>query len=162
EDDKLNAKPAFWRRLAAASHALLVVRSCGVTEIDHKDLIKWSLRQFGRAYFLSVLCDFKTDPQWRPEWIDPRFLLADVCGRAMGACLRIPKDKAPASWTERIDKLRSWINEKHYEPLMHFPAVMEGARRPALPAVLEMQDIGELYAVFMREPSVAHLLSMTP
>ena len=162
EDDKLNAKPAFWRRLAAASHALLVVRSCGVTDIDHKDLIEWSIRQSGPAYLLSVLCDFKTDPQWRPEWIDPRYLLADVCGRAIGACLRIPKDKAPASWSERIDKLRSWINKKHYEPLMHFPAVMEGARRPALPAVSEMQDIGELYAVLMREPSVDHLLRLTP
>jgi hypothetical protein len=161
EDDKLNAKPAFWRRLAAASHALLVVRACGVTEIDHKDLIEWSMRQSGQAYFLSVLCDFKTDPQWRPEWIAPRFLVADVCGRAIGACLRIPSGKAPASWTERIDKLRSWISEKHYDGLMHFPAIMEGARRPTLPVVSEMQDIGDFYEALIREPSVDHLLRMT-
>ena len=162
QDDKVNAKPAFWRRLAAASHASLVVRSCRGTEIDHKDLIEWSMRQSGHAYFLSVLCDFTTDPQWRPEWIDPSFLLADVCGRAIGAWLKIPKKKVPASWTERIDKLRNWINERHYEILMPFPAVMEGARRPDLPTVSEMQDIGELYEVLMKEPSVDHLLRMTP
>jgi hypothetical protein len=162
EDDKLNAKPAFWRRLAAASHALLVVRSCGVTEIDHEELIEWSMRQSGQPYFLSVLCDFKTDPQWRPEWIDPRFLLADVCGRAIGVCTKIPKEKVPSLWTERIDKLRTWISEKHYELLMHFPAVTEGARRPALPVLSEMQHIGRLYEVLMREPSVDHLLRMTP
>jgi hypothetical protein len=162
EDDKLNTKPAFWRRLAAASHALLVVRACGITEIDHKKLIDWSLRQSGQAYFLSVLCDFKTDPQWRPEWIDPRFLLADVCGRAIVAYNKIAKDTAPESWTERIERLRAWIGEKHYGLLTTYPAVMEGARRTALPVVSEMQEIGALYETLMREPSIDHLLRMTP
>jgi hypothetical protein len=160
--DKVNAKPAFWRRLAAASHASLVVRSCKGTEIDHKDLIEWSMRQSGHAYFLSVFSDFTTDPQWRPEWIDPSFLLADVCGRAIGAWFKIPNDKAPRSWTERIDKLRNWIHEKHYEILMPLPAVMEGARRPDLPTVSELQNTGELYEVLMREPSIEHLLRTTP
>ncbi|MBI2753579.1 MAG: hypothetical protein HYX46_08730 [Betaproteobacteria bacterium] len=162
EDDKLNAKPAFWRRLAAASHALLVVRACGVTEIDHKELIQWAMRQSGKAFFLSVFSDFKTDPQWRPEWIDPHFLLADVCGRAIGAYTRIPKDKTPASWTERIEQLRAWIGDRQYELLTHLPAVMEGARRTMLPVISEMQDIGELYAVLMREPSLDNMLRMTP
>jgi hypothetical protein len=160
--DKVNAKPAFWRRLAAASHASLVVRSFKGAEIDHKDLIEWSMRQSGHAYFLSVFCDFTTDPQWRPEWIDPSFLLADVCGRAIGAWLRILNDKAPTSWRERIDKLRSWINEKQYEILMPFPAVMEGARRPNLPTVPELQKTGTLYEVLMKEPSIEHLLRITP
>jgi hypothetical protein len=160
--DKVKAKPAFWRRLAAASHASLVVRSCKGTEIDHKGLIEWAMRQSGHAYFLSVFCDFTTDPQWRPEWIDPSFLLADVCGRAIGAWLRIPNGKAPTSWTERIDRLRNWINEKHYEILMPFPAVMEGARRPNLPTVSELQNTGELYEVLMKEPSIERLLRTTP
>jgi hypothetical protein len=162
EDDKLSTLPAFWRRLSAASHALLVVRSCGVTQIDHQDLMKWSMQQSGQAYFLSVLCDFRTDPQWRPEWIDPRFLLADACGRAVIACAKLPKEKVPASWTKRIDKLRVWITENHCELLTHFPAVMEGARRPASPPIAEMGDIGELYAVLMIDPSVDNLLRMAP
>jgi hypothetical protein len=88
--------------------------------------------------------------------------LADVCGRAIGAWLRIPNDKAPTSWTERIDKLRNWINEKQYQILMPFPAIMEGARRPNLPAVSELQNNGELYEVLMKEPSIEHLLRTTP
>jgi hypothetical protein len=162
KDERLNTKPVFWRRLAAASHALLVVRSCGVTEIEPLELIKWSMRQSGDAYILSVLCDFRTDPQWRPEWIDPNILVADVCGRAGSAWSRIPKDKVPASWTERIDKLSSWINEKRYYFSMQYPAVMQGARRP-VPLLSEIPaDIAELYAELMKEPSVDHLLRMTP
>ena len=111
EDDKLNTKPAFWRRLAAASHALLVVRSCGVTEIDYKDLIEWSMRQSGQAYFLSVLCDFKTDPRWRPEWTDPKFLLADVCGRAIGACFRIPERESPCV-LDRADRQATNVDQR--------------------------------------------------
>jgi len=162
EDDMLNPRPAFWRHLAAASHALLVVRSCGVTEIDCESLIEWAMGQSGHAYFLSVFCDFKTDPQWRPEWIDPRFLVADACGRGIGAYLRISENKAPPSWTERINKLRTWINEKHYGVLMHFPAVLEGARRSTLPTVSEMQGVGELYEAFMREPTIDSLIELTP
>lgn len=162
KDEQLNGKPAFWRRLAAASHALLVVRSCGVTETEPLELIKWSMRQSGHAYVSSVLCDFTTDPQWRPEWIDPNMLVADVCGRAGGAWSRIPKDKVPASWTERIDKLSSWINEKRYYFSMQYPAVMQGARRPVPLLSAVPADIYELYAELMKEPSLDHLLRMTP
>jgi hypothetical protein len=162
EDDELNTRPAFWRRLAAASHALLVVRSCGVTEIDHNGLIEWAPDQSGRAYFLSLMCDFRTDPQWRPEWIDPKFLLADVCGRAVGAFLRIPVDKAPPSWKSRIDKLRSWIGENHYDLLMTFPAVMEGARRTAFPRIGDMKELADAYRQIIDIPTVEHLLMLTP
>ncbi|WP_155888549.1 hypothetical protein [Inquilinus limosus] len=160
KDEKVNARPAFWRRLAAASHALLLVRTFGVSKIDHKSLIQWSLQEAGQSYFLSVFCDFRTDPQWRPEWIDPRILLADVCGRAIGVFARIPKEQIPPAWAERIDKLRAWVSEEHYQLLTVLPAIMEGARRPHLPIVSEMQDIGELYEELMQEPTVDHLLSM--
>ncbi|MGK9235954.1 hypothetical protein KXS07_29570 [Inquilinus limosus] len=160
KDEKVNAKPAFWRRLAAAGHALLLVRTFGVSKIDHKGLMEWSLQEAGQTYFLSVFCDFKTDPQWRPEWIDPRLSLADVCGRAIGAFVRIPKEKVPPTWTDRIDKLRAWVSEEHYQLMTVLPAIMEGARRPHLPIVSEMQDIGRLYEELMQEPTVDHLLRM--
>lgn len=162
KNDKLNARPAFWRRLAAASHAQLVVRACGVTSIDPMELIEWSLQQYGQAYFLSVLCDFRTDPRWRSEWVEPHFLLADVCGRAFVACSKIPDEKIPASWSESIARLRKWIEEKNYELLTMFPAVMEGERRSILPTVREMQDVAKLYDAFIREPSVDQLLTITP
>jgi hypothetical protein len=162
QDEKLKTKPAFWRRLAAASHALLVVRACGVAEIEPMELIRWSMRQSGHPYTFSVLCDFKSDPQWRPEWIDPNILVADVCGRVGGAWSRIPKAKVPASWTERIDKLSNWINEKRYYFLMQYPAVMQGARRPLPPLSQIPADIADLYAELMKEPSLDHLLRMRP
>jgi hypothetical protein len=89
-------------------------------------------------------------------------LVADVCGRAGSAWSRIPKDKVPASWTERVDKLSSWINKKRYYLSMQYPAVMQGARRPT-PLLSEIPaDIAELYAELMKEPSLDYLLRMTP
>ena len=151
EHETLKGEPAYWRRLSAASHALLVVRSCGVTEIDHNDLLKWAIGQSGESYFLSILSDFKTDPQWRPEWVDPRFLVADVSGRAIGAFDKIPQDKAPESWKPRIDGVRAWLSENHCELLARLPAVMEGARRQKRPVLAELGFLIEPYERLIKE-----------
>ena len=71
--EMLQRRPVFWRRLAAAAHASLVVRVCGGNGIDPKGMISWATRLFGDAYFLAVVSDFSVEPQWRPEWICLRF-----------------------------------------------------------------------------------------
>ncbi|HEX5865132.1 MAG TPA: hypothetical protein VF014_12905, partial [Casimicrobiaceae bacterium] len=43
EHEKLRSRPVFWRRLAAASHASLIVRTCGVTPIKQDELVSWAL-----------------------------------------------------------------------------------------------------------------------
>jgi hypothetical protein len=118
--------------------------------------------QSGQEYFLSLLSDFATDPQWRPEWIDPKFLVADVCGRAISSFLKISEDKAPASWRSRIDTLRSSIHENHQDLLALFPAVMEGARRTNKPVLSEMGGLIEPYQKLISEPSIGNLLILTP
>jgi hypothetical protein len=85
EHEKLRSRPVFWRRLAAASHASLIVRTCGVTPIKQDELVSWALRLSGTAYFASVLADMHAEPRWRPEWLFPNFLIADCFGRARNA-----------------------------------------------------------------------------
>jgi hypothetical protein len=162
EDESVNREPAYWRRLAAASHALLVVRSCGVTEIDHKELLKWAIAQSGQTYFLSLLSDFSTDPQWRPEWVEARFLVADVCGRALNVAARMPSESVPQGWKTRIEAVRAWVEDNDYQFLASFPAVMEGARRLNKPALEQMQTPIPPYERLINEPTVDHLLLLTP
>ena len=107
--EMLQRRPVFWRRLAAAAHASLVVRVCGGNGIDPKGMISWATRLFGDAYFLAVVSDFSVEPQWRPEWILPKILVADLFGRAVGAWRQLPQETSPPSWKERVEKAYAWI-----------------------------------------------------
>jgi hypothetical protein len=158
EDEKTRTLPAYWRRLAAASHASLVVRSIGVTEIKHEELFAWAMAQSGMEYFVSLLSDFDTDPQWRPEWIDPRYLLADVCGRAIGAAMKVPGDLLPESWKSPIDALNNWLRDQHLLHLTWYPALMEGTRRPKTPVLNEMGDVADVYRELINAPTLDKLL----
>src|SRR5882724_6335095 len=44
EHEVLRTRPVFWRRLAAAAHASLVVRTCGTAGINHEELLAWAFR----------------------------------------------------------------------------------------------------------------------
>jgi hypothetical protein len=96
-------RPVYWRRLAAAAHAALVVRVCGNGGIDPDEMISWAMRVCGETYFLSVVSDFAVEPQWRPEWIIPKILVADLFGRALAAWHGIPQDAA----TRRAGRLQA-------------------------------------------------------
>jgi hypothetical protein len=110
--ETLRRQPIYWRRLAAASHASLVVRICGTSGIKPDDIVAWAMRVAGQAYFMSVVSELSVEPQWRPEWIVPNVLLADVAGRAVGAAQRLAEKTAvPESWKIRLDAVQTWIKE---------------------------------------------------
>ena len=117
----LQRGPVFWRRLAAAAHASLVVRVCGGNGIDPEGMISWATRLFGDAYFLAVVSDFAVEPQWRPEWILPKILVADLFGRAVGAWRQLPQEAAPPSWKERIEKAYAWIVAEQIGAFAQYP-----------------------------------------
>jgi len=152
-------QPPFWRRLAAASHASLVVRACGVHHVDAKGLLLWGVRQRGAEYQLSILRDMRIEPRWRPEWADPGILVAHIFGRAYGALSRMPEERAPKSWRERVERGRAWIDEHKLGIFTMFPAVLEGAR-PATPPKLAALDptLASLLQRFMDDPTLDHLL----
>jgi hypothetical protein len=161
--DVLRRQPVYWRRLVAASHASLIVRTCGITDDDYDEVISWATRLRGEEYLLSVFCDMAIEPQWRPEWADSRFLTADVFGRAYGAFLALPEAVAPESWRTRLTTAKVWIETGDLNSLMSFPAVLEGARRARIPAISELgETIAEAYARLAHEPSIEMLLRLTP
>jgi hypothetical protein len=157
--DVTRRHPPFWRRLAAASHASLVVRACGVHDVDAKALLLWGVRQRGAEYQLSILRDMWTQPRWRPEWADPGILAADIFGRASTAVSRMPEGRFPKSWQERIERGRAWVDEHKLGIFTMFPAVLEGAR-PATAPTLGVLDptLASLLKQLIDDPILDHLL----
>ena len=163
--ETLQRQPVFWRRLAAAAHASLVVRVCGGNGIDPKGMISWATRLFGDAYFLAVMSDFAVEPQWRPEWILPKILVADLFGRAVGAWRQLPQETAPPSWKERIEKAYAWIVAEQIGAFAQYPSVLQGTRRPNRPTLAELQNLPQgvdAFRALASDPSVKTLLSISP
>ena len=156
-------KPAFWRRLTGAAHASLVVRASGHTEIDENKLVSWAMRVAGKPYFLSVFFDMHKEPRWRPDWINPDFLMADTIGRVKNAMSRLPETTAPPEWKASFDNALTWIEEKKIEPLQVFPAIGESAHFSEQPTLAELKgDLADTYSGFAEQSSLDYLVRLAP
>jgi hypothetical protein len=163
--ETLQHRPVFWRRLAAAAHASLVVRVCGGNGIDPKRMISWATRLFGDAYFLSVVSDFAVEPQWRPEWILPKILVADLFGRAVGAWRQLRQKTAPPSWKDRVEKAYAWIVAEQIGAFAQYPSVLQGTRRAQRPTLADFQNLpqgADAFRALANDPTVETLLSISP
>jgi len=163
--ETLQRRPVFWRRLAAAAHASLIVRVCGGNGIDPNGMISWAMRLFGDAYYLSVMSDFAVEPQWRPEWILPKILVADLFGRAVGAWRWSPQEAAPPSWKERVEKAYAWIVAEKIGTFAQYPSVLQGTRRVHPPTLAEFQSVpqgADALLALANDPTASTLLSISP
>lgn len=163
--EALQRRPVFWRRLAAAAHASLVVRAFRGIAIDPDEIITWAMRLCGDTYYLSILADFAIEPQWRPEWIFPKILVADLFGRAVGALRQLSQEAAPPSWKERLDKPYAWIVGEKIATFAHYPAVLQGTRRAHRPTLAEFQSVpqgADAFFALAKDPSANTLLSISP
>jgi hypothetical protein len=160
EHETLRKQPVFWRRLAAASHASLVTRVLGGSDDGESSLLTWAMRLSGKTYYLSVLNDAHSEPRWRPDWMSPNYLMADVYGRLQGSVQRLG-EAVPETWRKKLDDAQS-AALKDVPPLAQtFPSVLQGWVPPAeKPA--EDTDIGRMYAEFAREPTLENFLYFTP
>jgi hypothetical protein len=163
--ETLQRRPVFWRRLAAAAHASLVVRVCGGNGVDPKGMISWATRLFGDAYFLAVVSDFAVAPQWCPEWILPKILVADLFGRAVGAWRQLSQETSPPSWKERVEKAYAWIVAEQIGAFAQYPSVLQGTRRSHRPTLAEFQNLpqgADAFRALANDPSVRTMLSISP
>ena len=163
--ETLQRRPVFWRRLAAAAHASLVVRVCGGRGVDPNQIISWAMRLFGDAYYLSVVSDFAVEPQWRPEWILPKILVADLFGRMAGAWRQLSHKAAPPSWKERVEKAYAWIVKEKIGPFAQYPSVLQGTRRVHRPTLAEFQSVphgADAFLALASDPTANTLLSISP
>lgn len=171
EHETLRKKPVFWRRLAASAHASLVTRILGASTEDENSLLSWAMRLSGKTFYISVLNDARVQPRWRPDWIDPTILVADVYGRIRASLGRVPAARMPARWQEMADKLEMLIQDKNLTAATCYPAILEGERRdptqvvPSNPAIEEVyEDVlgGVTIEKFLRLTNIVYMLGLEP
>lgn len=157
-------RPVYWRRLAAVAHAGLVVRACGASPMEREGLLRWALRLRGLEYKVSVYLDVSVEPQWRPEWLDPGILAADVFGRVNAATRLLPAGAAPTSWVERLATANRWIEGRHLVFQSQFAAILQGACRTEHPVPDEdlLRRVEQDYLRLEEHPSAEHLVALTP
>lgn len=157
EHEKFQARPVYWRRLAAAAHAELIVRACRIANDEYSGLLRWAIRISGSKYMMSVFADMAEEPRWRPDWIATNFLVADAVGRVRGALAAIVENARPPTWQAIVSLAEAWIDKKHLGPLTMFPCILEGARTPAPGADLAAYRVADELAAFRKDPSLDHL-----
>lgn len=139
---QFQAVPIFWKRLAAAAHSSLVVRTFGLNP-PPEDVFGWAVRQQQEHYRTSVYADMWDAPRWRPEWIEAELLAADCYGRVLQALphLDLMNKPLPDAWKERIAKAGEWMQELGSVVGAYFPSLTQGERLPR-----SIQPQGELLA----------------
>lgn len=158
EHETLRKEPVFWRRLAAASHASLVTRILGPGSDDEPSLLTWATRLAGKTFYLSVLNDSYVEPRWRPDWISPNFLVADVYGRLLGSFQRLD-NAAPPSWRKKLDEAQPWVITSAPALAHAFPAMLQGGLVAPIERPAADTPVGEMYEKLRREPTIENFLT---
>ena len=157
QHETLRRQPVFWRRLAAASHASLVARVLGQGD-DASSLFDWAMRISGKTFYLSILNDAWVEPRWRPDWISPNFLAADIYGRLLASMHRLG-EAAPQSWRKRLDDAQAWIMETVPPMALAFPAILQGGVTAPIEKPPAGTPAAEMYERLSREPTVENFLT---
>ena len=160
EHELFQSRPPFWRRWAAATHAALIVRACGVSSDDYSNLLRWTHSVAGKAYTLSIYADMADEPNWRPDWLRSNLMVADAVGRARAVLATMQSDLVPPGWQDCVSAADSWVAEKHLGPLTMLPSLLEGARRPT-PALGEIfSPAAEELHEFIADPTADQLIRL--
>src|SRR5579884_6382 len=118
---KTPTEPVYWARLAAFTHAGVLADALYHGVNDAKAFFEWAMQRFFRNYHWHGLVDLREAPRWRPEWINPEHLHAEVLGRINGALQGIASGERPRSWVSAIEGALVSLFEAGKGPLAFFP-----------------------------------------
>jgi hypothetical protein len=113
--------PVYWVRLAALTHAGVLTDALYQGVDDAKAFFEWSMQRFFQSYHWHGRVDLREAPRWRPEWINPDHLHAELLGRINGALQGIASGERPQSWVSAIEGALTELFEAGKGPLAFFP-----------------------------------------
>jgi hypothetical protein len=117
---KALSAPVFWVRLAALTHAGVLAHALrGLS--NSEDFLKWSIENFGPQYIWHGMIDRREAPRWRPDWISPNHIYAELVGRAVAALNMLEKGNRPAEWVVIIDRALEELGDANQVLSAFFP-----------------------------------------
>jgi hypothetical protein len=132
--------PVFWKRLAAAAHASLVVRAFE-NRPPPQDIFSWAMRQHQEHFRTAVYAEMGNSPRWRPEWVEAESLAGDCYGRVLQCLVYLGDSSIPESWQSAIQRAGDWISELDAVLPAHLPSLTQGERpTQAVPLGKEWQE----------------------
>ncbi len=117
---KAFSAPVFWVRLAALTHAGVLAHALrGLS--NSEGFLKWAIENFGPQNVWHGMVDRVEAPRWRPDWIGPSQLHAELVGRALTAVNMLEECSRPTEWVEIIDKALEELAKSHQILSAFFP-----------------------------------------
>lgn len=96
--------PVFWTRLLALTQAAVLTDAVRRT-VDAERFWQWSLENFHSDYLWYGTADRWEAPRWRPDWIEPRHVYAELTGRVLVALATLPEDQRPTEWMQLLARV---------------------------------------------------------
>jgi hypothetical protein len=180
---KLPDAPLFWTRLAALTHAGVVTDALGERE-DAEEFFHWASEHFYPTYRWHTMIDRREAPRWKPDWISPDHLQAEIVGRAIQALQAVPPERRPQVWASDLEAAFGELLKTGKALSASFPGPFDDFQRTKPPAELpplfkainealekasNFSDVSNLfafsYSVPLPEPALAavlRILSLPP
>ncbi|MER9447571.1 hypothetical protein [Mesorhizobium sp. M0254] len=128
--------PVFWIRLVALAHAgVLADALAGMP--DPKGFLRWATNRYFASYTWHGVVDRHEAPRWRPEWISPDHIFAELVGRARGALFRLTEESRPESWVSTIDAAAKRLIDDGNMLTTIFPGPFDDFRKSELGTLLD-------------------------
>jgi hypothetical protein len=141
---RASAAPVFWTRHAAFTHAGVLVDALARLP-DTRGFWRWAMEGFYGYYNWSGVVDKREAPGWRPEWIAPEILYAQLFRRVCEAFDGVAAGDRPLAWFDIIERSSSELRETGHFVESLFCDPFEGLFEERVPSSLRV-DFPEIEA----------------
>lgn len=112
--------PLYWTRLAALAHAGVLANALSQLP-DAQDFWRWASQRVHHEYGWYSAVDRREAPRWKPDWIDPEQIYAELAGRVLNIVELIPSEARPSVWVSALHQAVAKLEKEGLPLQMVFP-----------------------------------------
>lgn len=124
----VDGRPLFWVRLIALTHASVLTDALRHLP-DSEGFFKWSMKHIYQKYTWYGLADRFSSPRWKPDWISPPHIYAELLGRVFGAIQTVPVEERPPEWMKLAQRALAGLVKKGTALETVFPGPFDDYRK---------------------------------
>ncbi|WP_375459486.1 hypothetical protein [uncultured Enterovirga sp.] len=107
----LSDAPQAWSRLATLAHAGVIADALQ-ERVNAEPFLAFVVENHLAAYMSQTVVDRREAPRWRPEWILPEHVRAELVGRVHGALLAVAEEHRPPAWIAITREATEFLGER--------------------------------------------------